>query len=155
MSAYIVNRSHIRALVDFGLRPRYRCHGGLSWVFDIDRDGPGSYTRRELPLADWERAAEVGQMLWDENIASVSHRYPGNRDDLPGPVGDSLEYGAHVTPLRKLSPVEVLKALSGYEYQSCEHPGWLASEAKAFCDALRSRAICDLDGYDDAAWAIE
>jgi hypothetical protein len=47
-----------------------------------------------------------------------------------------------------------LKAISCYEYQSCEHPGWRKSEAHAFCEALRDMAIGCLPGYDDAPWEI-
>jgi len=52
------------------------------------------------------------------------------------------------------SPVAVLKACDGYEYQACEHPGWEASEAHAYINALRRRAIHALPGYDEAAWEV-
>ena len=56
---------------------------------------------------------------------------------------------------RMPSPVAVLKAISCYEYQSCEHPGWHTSEARQFCSVLRDHMISMLPGYDDAQWEID
>jgi len=53
-------------------------------------------------------------------------------------------------------PLVVLKAIACLEYQSCEHPGWLDSEARVFCQALRRVAITALPGYSAAqGWLIE
>ena len=46
----------------------------------------------------------------------------------------------------------MLKAVSCYEYQACEHPGWLASEANLFCDALRHKLIGLLTIFGLASW---
>jgi len=48
--------------------------------------------------------------------------------------------------------VQVLKSIDCLDYQSCEHPGWAASEAKAFIDRLQSAAIHALPGYEAAIW---
>jgi hypothetical protein len=104
---------------------------------------------------DFEKAADVANMLWRENIASVSARYPNESSaTLPGPVGENFT----ITPNDistwdcVASPVQVLKSCDCYEYQSCEHPGWKQSEAKQFIDALRREAWHALPGYDDAEW---
>jgi len=49
-------------------------------------------------------------------------------------------------------PVITLSLISCYEYQSCEHPEWRTSEARAICEALRKLAIRNLPGYDEAPW---
>jgi hypothetical protein len=53
---------------------------------------------------------------------------------------------------RPLSAIECCKALDCYEYQSCEHPGWSASGARAFCERLRSSLVGAMAGYGDAPW---
>ena len=111
--------------------------------------------RRELYCTDYDGAAKAGQMLWDENVKSVRHRYPDCDDELPGPIGCDYQYGEHNAYQNgHIDPVAVLKACDGYEYQSCEHEGWEESEAKAFVDALRHRAWHALPGYADADWEI-
>ena len=116
---------------------------------------------------DASNADEVGQMLIDENIASVGARYQDTGiTDLPG--GDPMAYLSTytypvqflgrgmiqvVTDVRIPTPIEVLKALSCYEYQSCEHDTWEASAAHAFCEALRHVTISRLPGCEAAPWA--
>lgn len=110
----------------------------------------------EIPLGDFATAAEVGNMLWRENIASVSHRYPGESSDtLPGPIDcDFVIEGSDIPVFHPpIKPVEVLKACKCYEYQSCEHgEAWEQSSAKAFIDSLKEDAIRALPGYEQAAW---
>ena len=150
MSAYVVDENHIRFMVEAATcRSLGSMHdGGLRWYH--------GETLHELRLLDSDGATAAGQMLWDENVRSVKHRYPDCSDDtLPGPIGCSFVYEHGNRPrLRPIDPVAVLKACDGYEYQSCEHPEWEQSEAKAFIDELRSRAIHSLPGYDDAAWEV-
>lgn len=153
MSAFIVGKAHIDALVQAGLT--FSRHDRMRWYL------PASGTQRCYRELDHTTANAVGKMLWAENIASVRHRYPdvsATLEDAPGPVGlTPFEVNGYTFPVfsaRKLSAVETLKAVACYEYQSCEHPEWETSEAKAFCEALTSQAIHSLPGYDDAAWAV-
>lgn len=153
MSAYVVNRDHIWFLVEAAaghvLNENNPNAGGLSWYFNGHR--------HEIPHSFHQRQAEVGQMLWDENVKSVSHRYPDcDGKELPGPIDCDFQYGQHDSKaFARISAVAVLKACDGYEYQSCEHPGWESSEAHSFLESLRHRAIGALPGYDDAQWEVE
>ena len=132
MSAYVVDYDHIDFLVSAGLNYR------LTWIWDFDQDA-GTYKRNELNK-DTARAA--GQMLWDENIKSVSHRYQDDLE-LPGPIDTD---GVGIYSLNQnglfdsIKPLQIIKACDCYDYQACEHPGWHTSEAKAFTEALRSAA---------------
>lgn len=152
MSAWIVSENHITALVCAGLRfshpgddLRYRVPAGDSFVVE------------RLSHAN---ATEVGQMLWLENRASVNHRYEEDTE-IPAyeyPVKPMVPgmYAILTGPEpHPYTPVEILKLLSCYEYQSCEHDGWETSAAKAYCDALRNAAIDALPGYDAAPWGID
>jgi hypothetical protein len=149
MSAFIVGEEHIRYLVNAGLSRVIRKGYGLNWYLDGVRVGTldGGDNSDDL----------TGQMLWDENFKSVNHRY-NNGDDLPGPLGlgrTAPKYKHRLDFDRKsIDPVQVLKAIKCYEYQSCEHEGWEKSSANAFCEALRFAAIAALLGYDDAQWEV-
>ncbi|HUZ55086.1 MAG TPA: hypothetical protein VMU94_21490 [Streptosporangiaceae bacterium] len=76
-------------------------------------------------------------VLLAENRRSVNHRYADDEYQAPYVF---TEITGH------LDPIAILKAISCYEYQSCEHPGWEASEARSFCEALRRRIIRWLPG---------
>lgn len=86
----------------------------------------------------------IGQMLLDTNVASVNARY--SQDEL-------LAY-TYEPPRYRWEPVELLKAIAGYEYQACEAPAWESSLAREFCDQLRKLCISALPGYEEGPWAI-
>ena len=148
MSAYVVDREHIRYLVNAmqSLTDRYSrkarwFHNGI-W-HEMERVG------------DRKRAAEVGQMLWDANIKSVCHRYPDCSLDAntpPGPIGETYLYNKHVPLVDYPDPVQVIKACHCYEHQSCESDDWPESEACAFIRHLEGLAVRHLRGYDEAVW---
>jgi hypothetical protein len=157
MSAFEVPTVHIDAMLTAALVWTEPGQGGgaLRWLWptpDAATDR-GSWTSRELleQVARSRReltedsAGRVGAMLLAENRASVDHRYDENEIEAP--------YLFTRLPGRP-DPAVVLKAVACLEYQSCEHPGWIASEAKRFCDALRLLAISRLPGYRDAPWPI-
>jgi hypothetical protein len=116
---------------------------------------PKREERVSVKVGDQESATAVGQMLWDENLASVRHRY-GEQDnaDLPGPVGEDYEFAfpSAAFTFPRFEPVDVLKAVRCYEYQACEHPGWELSPSWYFCQALTATAVSCLPGYEGATW---
>lgn len=154
MSAFEVSDTHIDVLVSAAL-----CGGPsdtLTWYHgEIPGTQPGEAlpgredyltalkkTRREVTR---ENAETWGATLLAENRASVNHRY--DEDEIEAPY-ILTEYTG------RINPVAILSALSCYEYQSCEHPGWATSEAHDFCEALRHRMIRLLPGYGSAPWEI-
>src|SRR3990167_2487217 len=136
MSAYIVDRAVIDALVTVakdGPSGVPHCPGNtwypLGWE---SADGSRTYIHDR---ADLDR---IGAILIDENVWSVQYRYP-EMMRLPGPSDlwwmAPYRWGV-VWPLP--SAVETLKLADHLEYQSCEHPGWEASEARRILDAIRA-----------------
>ena len=104
---------------------------------------------------------EIGRMLWRENLASVAALYPGDKDgDRPGPLDfrdkDADEY---VWQEPKAIPAGQLKAAIGsYRYQSCEHPEWDESAAKALTDKILGGfkdVEMEADGWDVPSRAAE
>jgi hypothetical protein len=94
-------------------------------------------------------------MLWKENMISVAHRYSGPVEELPGDryVEDGItKPDVAAQAVIAFNAVQVLKACNCLEYQSCEHPGWEASEAHAFLQALKDKAVRALPGYETARW---
>lgn len=170
MSAYVVSQEHVTYLVAAAMCPSFfkRVQGdSLCWIWNLDHSNC-TYERDNLHATEHDKATRVAQMLWDENIRSVTHRYPDcergakNGKGLPGPVVDDYiidpilirAWCARAVYADTFTAVKVLKACDGYEYQSCEHPEWRTSQACAFINALRRAVWQSLPGYDEAAWEV-
>ncbi len=142
MSAFVVDKSHINAILKGAMSNAMKSSGNHYWFCGKERH-------------DTENADRIGQMLLDENIRSVSYRYPdiSKLNDLPGRTDCE-----HLLPFqfnimgRTPRPIELIKLVHCLDYQSCEHPEWRDSEAKAFCDSVIECAIYQLPGYEEAPW---
>lgn len=161
MSAYIVGRRHIDALITAASGGAGYLVG-LSWwdrslleLRDIPYPTRVDHLRRLGPNAN-VLPSEAGRMLWAENVASVQARYPDTVEaGHPGPT----RFGVHDVAVYRfrrfpgpLDPVGVLKSIACYQYQSCEHDGWLASQAYQFCESLTQKTIGRPPGHDAANW---
>lgn len=102
-----------------------------------------------------ERADAIGRTLWRENANSVRYRYSHwTRPELEAAWPD-----LKIVPFYEFKPVHakaaaVAKIARCYDYQSCEHPAYEASQAKAIADTLMATFPETLPGYDDAPWGI-
>ena len=134
MSVFIVSPEHINVLLDAALR--YTDEIGMT-VYAADG---------QALTIDRTNRDQVGQMLLDTNAASVGARH----EETP-----ELYIYSYTTPVHfDWEAVDVLKAISCFEYQACEAPGWEGSAARAFCEGLRRAVIPALPGYTDAPWEI-
>jgi len=145
MSAFIVSKEHIKAMLRAAMNTAHR-GDSFRWLApevaaegDYQQGEPWGSTAVANATRRWrdltcETINETGRMLLTENVRSVCHRYnePMDSSDLPGPIGFSLADATFTYPEiamgKVLEPVAVLKAIACYEYQSCEHPGWEGSE---------------------------
>jgi hypothetical protein len=142
MSAFVVGKEHINAMLLAALSTRY----DLSWEHD------GQYRKLTSDMLN-----EVGQMLLDENVTSVRYRYEDNEDTTIANLPDKTNAEwlipfKYSPPSKGPTTIEAIKLVNCYTYQSCEHPGWKTSEARTFCRALVANLICQLPGYDEAPW---
>jgi hypothetical protein len=157
----MVSKEHIDALVATAIDgpvdepgPAFsRWHDSMRW--NCERIIPGV-----LDAYDYEETEHLlGEMFIKENLSSIHCRYPDTLQDPENTPGPCEQYWLQEYRLprgtARLTCVQALKALDGYEYQSCEHPEWEASAARQFCNAFRSNLISSLPGYDAAAWSIE
>lgn len=186
MSAWIVSKYHVDCLVkaaDSAYPAGQPGMTGLSWWRTDDAGGYAGwrelndYRATEGSGDDYKQYVScdtLGQMLVDENVASVSYRYstPGRTyyygpetaatmpddslEDLPGPCDHYyMQPYVYEDPRRELTPGEVFRLIDCLDYQSCEHPTWRTSEVFAFLTALREAYCRRVDGYDAAPWGFE
>jgi hypothetical protein len=91
-----------------------------------------------IQCEDKATLTELGRMLWRENVKSVAYRY-----DMP--ARHASEYAGYLKDIAayQYEPQEwnrraVADAVSCYDYQSCEHPGWEMSKAKRLIEAIET-----------------
>jgi hypothetical protein len=95
-----------------------------------------------------ESASRVGQILVSQNLASVNARYSEE---------ETVSQYVYKRSLRPWGdyPVEILKAIHGYEYQACETRDFPETEAYRICRAIEKAMIGRLPGYSESeAWSI-
>lgn len=130
MSAFVVNPAHINALVTWAAMKR-----DLSYYWQ---------NRTRHIKGDEKRIAAV---LHAENVRSVNSRY---QDHEPA---HGFRYKFTLNDATR-SPVSIIKACHGYEYQACETDDWRESEAHAIIRAIERHAMHSLPGYESADWEI-
>jgi hypothetical protein len=132
MSAWLCTRTHVAAIV--------------RWIEDNDRGA--------IDWAGFGAALPEGlaTMLHQENVRSIAARYPDSFREFVR--GAEFSY-TDIRRAPKLSPVEMLKAIQCFEYQSCEHDEWESSNAARFLRHAQAAAIAKLPGYDTAPWGID
>ena len=125
MSAYIVSKDHINAMLDAAMAIRYK---PFSW-----------YHNEERHILDDKTVNQVGQMLLDENVKSVSCRYEDSTiTNMPGAINAEwlIPFEYQIRPFEIPTGLQAISITRCYIYQACEHPEWEVSNAKAFCEAL-------------------
>lgn len=137
MSAYVVGQNHIDALVTFAV-----ARSVSYWC-------PLSKTRVTISASN---AEVVGQMLLDENVVSVCHRYGDAITPQEKNAAAAYRFRWWHEPL---GVVQVLKAINCLSYQSCEHPGWEGSLPQRILREIKESAIRSLPGYEAADWEME
>ena len=147
MSAYIVSKAHIDAIVTFAV-------GGQRRVGTVKRMAEDAGQAKYVSSSDYT-PSQIGAALWAENHASVDYRHT-ERTPVPAYVFRPKCHGSACSkPTRLLTPLDIIKLCQSLKYQSCEHPGWEASFAYDFLNRVISAAIATLPGYDNAFWGID
>jgi hypothetical protein len=126
MSAFVVAPKHIHYLLTYANGHRY-----------LSRD-----------FSTPDALTDAANMLYRVNVEAVNTRYPADPQEYAD-IGFSF-----VTDI-PADPVQVIKACNCYDYQACELPEYETTAAARLIAGIRSAAICDLPGYDDAMWAID
>lgn len=136
MSQHLVSKDTIDALVT----------AALTWGPEPDEFWYRPIGTRRLRKVGLNQATETGEMLWRKNWemaewAETGAEYP------------TYEFEAYPgTP----DPVVILKTIAYYEYQTSDVGEiWESSEAAGFMRWLRSDAIVQLAGWEEAPWGID
>lgn len=133
MSAFVVGDFHINCLV--------------GWAFARSSVCPVSYMWRGQRMYWRGNEERIAQVLYAENVRSVSFRYPG-KVLTEGHRYRLESYGGQMTP------IQVIRAAHCLEYQSCECEDWQDTEACAMLVGLVEAAVRALPGYEQAAWEL-
>lgn len=142
MSAYQVSGEHIAYLLAVG-----SCFVGDSYA------NVRIYRTHNLGdcMEPGTNDEELFAILAGENAASVGYRY--NEDTEVVPFVQPKH--AHVQIVGMAAVARAMKAIQGYEYQSCEHPGWRDSHAHEYCQRLRAALIRRIPGFGAAYEAAD
>ena len=136
----MIDREHVRFLINAAWALAER-GSDFSWHWN---DGAGMSHRSVMAGGDFDRAAKIGQELWDENKRSIHARYPDTAEggDMPGPIGETYQYRVHRSDYGgKFCPYQVVASCDCYRYQTCEHSGHEGTMAWGFVDELRRVAL--------------
>ena len=137
MSAFVVDHEHINVMIWAGLTTSRGHDGPLRWHFD---------NPSRINTLTTDTATEVGQLLLTTNIVSVDYLYRQ--------TAAAEEYIYQRPQHTTWSIPSLLNAVHCYEYQACEFPHWVDTEAHAFCRALEQALIRNLPGYREGPWGI-
>jgi hypothetical protein len=140
LSAYIVNHSHIDALLSYAIKHN---------VCYVVRE-----TNALIEITA-RNASEIGRILLDENERSVRHRY-ADSDDVPGTIGEEgASYKFRNWPVLPEALI-ILKACDCFDYQACETDDYDTTLANRIITAIRKKAIIYLPGWSDApGWNLD
>jgi len=135
MSAWIVSKKHIDALVTFA----------------VENDLIVTHNNEEYRIAD--NPDRVGQELWAENYRSVNYRYA---KEIPVPL--------YIFQREEFDGIIICKNLSCYDYQTCECDDYNETFAKAFVIELNKtleklgytwKKLEGLIEFENASWGID
>ena len=135
MSAYIVDNKHIDVIVSY-------CSG-------YGDSGAWVRLKNEYFYLNHQNAGRIAYELYKQNVLSVNSRYSNNNSDEL--------YSFNYIPNTKndYTIADIAKAIDSLEYQSCEHAGWEASDAKFILQQMRKHLLRSLKDYEESeAWHI-
>ena len=117
------------------------------------------YVNETLQVFNTKSAKDLGQRLYDINVAAINHRYPDavkNINNAPGTIDDN---GNHVPYKYEMvlpgTRFQGLKAIDCLVYQCSEgdivnHP--LYKALKDYGLAICSAIVSDMPEYENAIW---
>lgn len=151
MTALFVKKDHVDALISIAIRWGPGPGEGLTWAVEDPETTPQDETTfrtlRGLGRDDQLVLDSIGVMLLVENARSLEHRY-----------GDAPDVGSYCfTPVEASwleDPEMCFRPIAAYCYYSSEHPGWTASEALRFCEALEQTLVLRLPRYELGPWVF-
>jgi hypothetical protein len=93
-----------------------------------------------------ENPSALGKLLTEENVKSVSARYREPARGFPY-RGYNKGHAAY-----QHDPLQVLKTINYYRYQTCEHAEWTDSRAFQLLNLLEKTVISKMLDKSDLIW---
>lgn len=138
MSCYVIDKKDMKKIVLAFRKFAVDQHTSLVRI-------PGEVEHSDI--TELETMSRVGQILVDQNYRSYNYRYHEKTEpEVFEITGQDLMY------VPRLTPVETLKALASYDYQSGETPDYEETAACKLANLIRYYAINALPGYEEAKW---
>jgi len=138
MSCYVIDKKEMKKIV-----LAFRKFAAAQHTFKVRIPGDEDYS----DLSEIKTMSRVGQILVDQNYRSYNYRYD---EGLDPEVFEITPQDLMYVP--RLTPVETLKALASYDYQSNSDPDYRETAACRLVEIIRHYALEALPGYDDAKW---
>ena len=133
MSTAIVSAEHINVILEAATR-------------DADEEGFEWFAQGKWWTFTRSNRDRIGQLMLDANLDAYGRRYLEPTE---------VYVYSYSIPIRIHEPIEVLKAIDGYEYQCSVDASWDTHPIHLMMQQLRKRVIAWLDGYDAAEWLIQ
>lgn len=138
MSCYIIDKKEMKKIV-----LAFRKFATAQHTYKVRIPGDEDYS----DLSEIETMSRVGQILVDQNYRSYNYRYEETLEpEVFEITGQDLMY------VPRLTPVETLKALASYDYQSSETPDYRETAACKLAEIMHQFAVESLPGYSEAKW---
>ena len=124
MSTAIVSAEHINVILEAATR-------------DADEEGFEWFAQGKWWTFTRENRDRIGQLMLDANLDAYGRRYLDEAE---------VYIYSYSIPTRIHEPIEVLKAIDGYEYQCSVDASWDTHLIHLMMQQLRERVIAWLDG---------
>jgi len=131
MSAYVVDTGLLDAILTKAIELKV-------WLHFTTSGSDFRYINRD-------NAAIIGQQFVNENYFSVNHLYRGSEEA-------EKPYRYVYFERKGYSLAQIAKFIDCLAYQSCEHDGWLTSQAYHNLNRIRADMLKQLPGYEEAKW---
>ena len=151
MSAFMCSDEHVNLILD-------AVRAALPRQSDLLRLLPADPTLPHQSVQ--ERLTQAGRMLLRENARSVLHRYDEDVLGHDEVVAYDQQIAGYVyvkggQSQRTATPVQALKLMNSWRYQSCEHDEKDHDPATwEMFDHFREVLIQALPGYEAADWSV-
>lgn len=151
MSAFMCSPLHIARLVVAGTRVQYQHASPCLARVTIDgKLQPIWLHRTNRP--DLQLAVE---RLREGNARAMRDRYGAEAAAETAPLDDYLAMLSRLLENSiTVDPVEALKLLDSYVYQTCEYRRYERHDSHRIVEALRHHLIRCLPGYEEADWSV-
>lgn len=145
MSAIRINKEDILYLVQAAMSREMGCNYQQDFFY---------FHNQSMRLRTPEDCKRLSILLDKENAKSICNRYYEKESNLSEYTNlhEFSYYDFDSEHWSVFDPVQVLKSIQYYIYQSCEHPEFKSSEAYSFLETLKDISISLISDNERFVW---